>query len=176
MKYLLLFKSAFREDNHCLKGRGDMLHNSFQSLVTAQGIASSSYQWKKNSQTHFISLSKYHGEMDTEMYLHTCLPQVFFEIILDLYKQLADFGIGSKHSKSRQNHIVLILKTQTQKYSGYCQQTRPMLVRDKTGPTSGRLSSHLCHNHLLCNLLKYLHLQCYLLAFLHSVGILKRLL
>lgn len=49
----------FREDNHCLKGKGGILHHSFQSLVTAQGITTSFYQWKKNSRTHFILLSKY---------------------------------------------------------------------------------------------------------------------
>lgn len=114
------FNLCFERTITVWRGKG-VLHHSFQSLVTAQGITTSFYQWKKNSRTHFILLSKYCRKRILRC---TCTPvyhRFFFEITLDIYKQLAHFGIGSKHLKSRQNHIVPILKTQTQKYSGYCQ-------------------------------------------------------
>lgn len=152
-KHLLI--CVLREQSLFHKRRGDMLHNSFQSLVTTQGITTS-YQWKKISWTHFILLSKYCGKWILRC---TCTLVYHSFFCWKLHQmstnKLAHFGIGSKLSKSRQNHTVLILKTQTQNYSGYCQQTRPMLFRDKTEPTRGRTSSHLCHNHLLCNLRSY---------------------
>lgn len=115
-------------------------------------------------------------EMDTEMYLHTCLPQFFLlEITLDVYKQVSSLWYRVKtlqkqakphrpHFKNTDTELFRILSTD---------QTHAIQGQDRTYQRQDIFTSMLQPFTLQpTQLLKYLHLQCYLLAFLCSAGIL----